>query len=105
MRRRVVRRTPLPSMKELRKKHSEGFFLKKAEETVESAKEEIKEEIAEVVEKVSEVVEKVSEVVEETVESLEDLTKDALLSKAKELGIAAKKNWSKKTLISKIKEK
>ena len=98
MRRRVVRRTPLPSMKELRKKHSEGFFLKKAEETVESAKEEIKEEIAEVVEKVS-------EVVEETVESLEDLTKDALLSKAKELGIAAKKNWSKKTLISKIKEK
>ena len=123
--RRPVVRKPLPSMKELKKYHAEKKLrktLQKVKVEVKEVAAKVKEEVQEVkeiiVEKVAEIKEVIEEAKEEVVEavieskeeikeevstSLEDLSKDELMEKAQEMGITIRKNWGKKTLLSKIK--
>lgn len=117
-RRKPIRRVSLPSMKELRRKEESGFFSQQKNlQKLEELKQRVSEETKQVFEKAKETVEEVKEIIEEAKEeikeevsevketaekSLEELSKEELIVKAKELGISVRKNWSVKTLINKI---
>lgn len=118
-RRKPVRRTPLPSMKELRKYNAarknrvkpveakleepQAVEIAVAEEPQAVPEPALEEEIKEPVQEEPAKEEPAKEEPVQEEPDLSELEKEELVAKAKELGISARKNWSKSTLISKIK--